>query len=129
MKIYLAGGSNYIDYIITQREIFRRAGFEVTSRWLDGLEDRAQWGKCAERDLADVDAADVVIIYALPGSTVTAGRHVELGYAIAKKKIIILIGPAENIFHYHSSVIWCKDTDHAIMFLLMEQASRKPDDR
>jgi nucleoside 2-deoxyribosyltransferase len=119
MKIYLAAGSNYINYIIAQRAAYHRAGFMITSSWLDGLSDQEQWDRCAERDLNDVDAADVLIIYTASDSSITAGRHVELGYALARNKIIILIGPAENIFHYHNRVIWCKDTDHAIMTLRM----------
>jgi nucleoside 2-deoxyribosyltransferase len=117
MKIYLAAGHNYIKHMVFTRQYYLDAGFEVTSRWIDGLESEANLNKAAELDIADVDAADALVAYNLPGSSTTGGRHVEFGYAIAKRKIVILVGPPENVFHYHNNVVRCKSTKEAIGML------------
>ncbi len=34
----------------------------------------------------------------------SGGRHVEFGYALAKGKPIVLVGPQRNVFHFHSNI-------------------------
>jgi nucleoside 2-deoxyribosyltransferase len=83
-----------------------KAGFIVTSRWLRGFHEdagqstRERWSKYAKEDLADIDAADFLIAFTEEplSERSTGGRFVELGYAYAKDKAIIIVGPYENIF-------------------------------
>lgn len=84
----------------------RALGHTVTSSWIDTHEDgqdfeahAAGWSK---RDFEDIEAADIMLSFTEPkGSTNTrGGRHVELGYALAKEKLIVVIGRKETTFHY-----------------------------
>lgn len=93
------------------RRRFQTNGFKVTSGWLDvdfTLErTNEQLGDEARKDLNDIESADVVILYN-PISHQrkgTGGRHVEMGYAIAREKPIIVVGEVrENVFQYLSDV-------------------------
>lgn len=62
-------------------------------------------------DLTDIDKADI-FVQLNPSEwryRGTGGRHVELGYAIAKAKYIFVIGESTNIFHEHPLVKVLKD--------------------
>lgn len=116
MRIYIAGRfSRQLEF----REVAKRLtemGHEVTSSWLDesvllnhSMHDitPAYSAKAAQHDLQDIDYADAVLFYAedpLVG-TPRGGRHVEFGYALAKGKLIFVIGPKENIFHYGQTIV------------------------
>lgn len=84
-------------------------GLISTARWLDV--DAEDWNdEWARKDLDDLDRAKVLLLlnpeeWATEG---TGGRHVELGYAIARKKAIVLLGARTNIFH-HLNVIHTAD--------------------
>lgn len=78
----------------------------VTSRWIDGKHDGIPAQICAIDDLEDIDAADALVLVNprhLHGSG-RGGRHVELGYALARGKRVLLVGDRENVFHSHPSV-------------------------
>ena len=89
----------------------RCAGFSITSRWLNEneplnhqLSDQTPmfYTETALIDLEDIDNADTIVFFAedpLVG-TPRGGRHVEFGYAISAGKRLVVIGGAENIFHY-----------------------------
>jgi len=47
----------------------------------------------ARRDLEDVDRADVLVLDARETETRTGGQFIEYGYAIAKDKLRIVLGP------------------------------------
>lgn len=53
----------------------------------------------AASDLADIDAADVVLVFTEHPST-SGGFHVETGYALAKGKRVVIIGERINLFHH-----------------------------
>lgn len=78
-------------------------GFEITARWVFGNEDGLDREKIAFLDIADVDACDTLVSFTLPVGTMTrgGGRHVEFGYALARRKQLVIIGPRENVFHHH----------------------------
>lgn len=113
MKAYLAARYSRRAELCHYRDWLTVAGWEVTSRWLDGqhqadfpdgdstdpahTEERAGW---ASDDLVDIDRAQVVVVFTEPADTDArrGGRHVELGYALAKRKTILTVGPLENIF-------------------------------
>jgi nucleoside 2-deoxyribosyltransferase len=80
------------------------AGFKVTSSWL--VEDDKLTDEYARKDLADIDRADALVAMnpAEWAERGTGGRHVELGYALAQGKPIVLVGARSNIFHHLMTV-------------------------
>lgn len=94
-------------------------GMEVTSRWIDLHPDIVgEFGgdlsesqgsaslngspeKCAvlgQHDLADLDRADWVVSFTGTGGR-RGGRHVQFGYALARSKRLMVVGPREHVFH------------------------------
>lgn len=82
------------------------AGHVVTSRWItdDTNQMSPEW---AQKDLADVRAADALLIYLdNAGDTPGRGKWVEMGYALALGLPVFAIGcDARNIFALHPSVV------------------------
>ncbi len=75
-------------------------GIQVTSRWLSSHGDDLPLVQAAKEDLEDIRKADGLLLFTQDkkhGYT-TGGRFVELGYAYAKKKTIVIVGPRENVF-------------------------------
>lgn len=113
MKVYLASPYQMQPEMKQIRNDLADMGYIVTARWIDvqatdhnhiSEEERARW---AQEDLADIDAADYFIVFNVEAwhGRGTGGRHVELGYAIARNKIIIYVGQTkENLFHWHPLV-------------------------
>lgn len=122
-------------------------GFEVTSRWVGGSTvgvfaaaqgaDSApgtpeafraiqQARQAAWTDLQDVERADTLLVFGGQPSWApfTGGRHVELGYALAMKKRVILVGPRENLFHWFELVEHFSDWDEALSHLRLEASGR-----
>jgi nucleoside 2-deoxyribosyltransferase len=100
----------------------RANGHTVTSRWLDEtnpadttMDANLPWAEMAERCLADISNADSVIAFTEPSPSPRSrgGRHVELGYALATLKYVMIVGPRENVFchivgvHVHDSWWQC----------------------
>ena len=106
MKVYLA--SRYQERLTIQElaRMLTERGIAVTSRWLAGDHDDAPHVLCATEDFEDIDAADVLAIWNPPHhhGTGSGGRHVEVGYAIARGKRVVLMGERENVFHSHPAV-------------------------
>lgn len=106
MKVYLA--ARYGRYLEMQHYAaqVREAGHEVISSWIDGHDSQKDsdvnyWHLFAERDLSEIDTCDIFLTFSENPKQgfPRGGRHVELGYAIAKGKWVIICGPAENVFH------------------------------
>ena len=107
MKIYIAGSFNIAEEIHEHAHELELAGHTVTSVWfqphdpIEKIWDSNFGGRIAEvmalRDLDGIERADLVIIKTSAPS-LSGGYHSELGYALALKKRIVLIGPANNIF-------------------------------
>lgn len=101
-----------------------RMGHAVTSRWITGVheipgkregddytvEERAHF---SAEDLKDLDEAECIVGFTeFPDAPANkGGRHVEFGYAIAKGKMLYVVGPRENVFHCLPDVICCADFD------------------
>lgn len=113
MDIYLAARFSRQEELRAHREILTALGHEVTSRWLDRIEEErddlhassnlgdayahgeiATW---AIEDFADVCRSNCVIYFA-PGGR-RGGCHVELGMGIALGIRNIVVGERENCFH------------------------------
>ena len=81
-------------------EFLTHAGVTTAADWLNASTNTYTevW---AERCLRDVRHADLVIAFNPEEfeRAGTGGRHVEVGYAIALAKPIIVVGARTNIFH------------------------------
>lgn len=106
MTLYLAAPfACKIEARLARQQLFA-AGFHVRASWLDADSDYddsprdLEWE--AERDLAEIDEADAVVVLQLG---VSEGKSFETGYAYAIGKVIILVGfNAHNVFHYLSGI-------------------------
>jgi len=88
-------------------------GLVTTSSWIEkhlkGLDEELpawQLAQEARQDLQDIDRAHYFVLLndqALPQST-SGGRHFEMGYALAQKKEVFLLGPRTSVFHYLPAV-------------------------
>lgn len=96
-KVYLAGP--YSDRLQLARYAFELLsdGHAITSRWLLGAHAYGADPKEAQADLDDVQACDTLILFT-DGSS-PGGRHVEFGYALARGKLLYLVGEESNLFH------------------------------
>lgn len=117
MKVYLCSRYSRRDQMRSVREELQRQGHVVTSRWLDtNWEEKDRSGSSsaappayrqeyAVKDLEDVAAADCLIAFTEePGVSGRGGRHVELGFALALGKRVIVVGRRENLFCHHPCV-------------------------
>ena len=101
MTIYIAAPYEMRDEAISVMHWLESQGHEVTSSWLrDGV--FANDDPTARLDLADIDRANLLLAlnpseWRQRGS---GGRHVELGYALALGKQVVLVGARTNVFHY-----------------------------
>jgi hypothetical protein len=109
--VYLAARYSRREEMLAVREDLRRAGYVVTSRWVNGEhqadfdretpEGTAVMARFAREDLADLIGSQCVISFQeVPRKPTTnrGGRHVEFGYALALGKRIICVGPLEHVF-------------------------------
>ena len=115
-KIYLAGRYSLRSELKAVADGLRLEGHVVTSRWLEGGHELTPEQMAVEEasdsmppsaqvfaleDREDVrDCNTLVAFTEAPGARYSrGGRHVELGMAIGWGKRVIVVGPAENIFH------------------------------
>jgi nucleoside 2-deoxyribosyltransferase len=95
--------------------VFAANNIQVRAHWLDEtVSSTSQLSDltpayCAEQaqvDLDDIDACDIFVLFGdkVP-KTIRGGKHVEFGYALAKGKRVVVIGPQENIFQYLPHVV------------------------
>lgn len=126
-RLYLAGAYAARDRLAQTAHSLEALGHTVTSRWLKathaihpGTEgaaldhDQDYTATHVAEDFADIDAADVLVLYtavammdidrslADPYAAArlrAGGRHIETGYALARGKRVIVVGEPENIFH------------------------------
>ncbi len=111
MKIYLAAQFARRDELRHYAAAIKNAGHECTSGWLD--QDTPLDGKLtnhtptdntefAHRDLEDIDRADVLLFFSEDPTVGVprAARHVEFGYAMKAGKLLAVVGPRENVFHW-----------------------------
>ena len=122
MKIYIAARFDRLPEMNVHAEELRQKGHNVDCRWLNGshqlhagaeqLDGQAGFTgnskgitmmalPFALDDVEDLSAADAIILFSeSPEShSKRGGRHVEFGMALALRKILIIVGPRENVFH------------------------------
>lgn len=105
MKIYLAAASYRQKEVRNNHRKLERRGFEVVSSWvfMRTLGAVEKFPREAKRDLSQIDECDYLILHtedAKKKKYTTGGRFVEFGYAVAKGKKILIVGPRENVFCY-----------------------------
>ena len=109
-KIYIAGWFGSQARLKIEQDKLIWLGHIIVSSWLqektadptkittyDLLPDSNQL--LAAKDFWEIDESDLFIIDTIDVSD-RGGREVELGYAIARKIPVVLIGPKRNVFHY-----------------------------
>ena len=105
MKIYTAATFAEQERIRSYKEPLFKMGHSVISTWLEeqikpeGMSEHNFERKMAMKDLQEVSAADCVILDVANPSR-TAGKMVEYGFALAKHKLVYVVGelPAHAIF-------------------------------
>jgi len=123
MRFYLAARYSRLSEMQKVRLQLQELGHCVTSRWVNGDHQALDNGvtlaasdiaarRFAEEDLEDIHGADAIVAFTeRPRSQHSrGGRHVELGYALALDKHILVIGPRENVFCCLPGVISFPDT-------------------
>lgn len=121
MRIYLCARYGRRAELQGYANTLRQDGHEVVADWLDGPADDddvltpAEAHCIATTDMLCIDAADVVMVFSeRPDSMFgRGGRHFETGYAYAKRKRIVVVGPLENVFHYADGVRYAPDFEKA----------------
>jgi nucleoside 2-deoxyribosyltransferase len=113
-SIYLAAGYDQQERMRSYRKVLEEIGYIVTSRWIDVKESNPMQEATiaankdaaafyCNADLADISRADFFFMFTDTPST-SGGRHTELGYALARNKVIFIVGPRENVFQAHPMV-------------------------
>lgn len=116
MRIYLSARYARRQELNLYREQLAVHGHIVTSRWLDGahesLDDGSPGalshgaGAWAAADVVDVLSSDAMVCFTDPadeplvGGITRGGMHVEFGYALASYKLLYIVGPRTNVFHW-----------------------------
>jgi len=101
--------------------------YTVVSRWLwddseTDLENRDYCNLSAIRDFNDIVVADLLVLFNEEKGG--EGRHIEFGYAVAKRKPIFVVGKMTSVFHFHNQVeLQFKDMDNLLNFLESREIS------
>jgi len=126
--IYLAASFNQQERMRAFRDVLQSFnGIALTSRWIDvhgetSMQDReirAEPDKAeyyGQEDLDDIDRADIFIMFSDTSST-SGGRHTELGYALAREKVIFIAGPRENVFQALSQVMHFDTQEEIVTYM------------
>lgn len=134
MRIYLASRFSRKDELRGYAQQLERMGHSVTSRWLYGEHDVAdeyamtveEQALFAAHDLMDIEHADMLIAFTEPAHSDASrgGRHVELGYALARQKRVIVIGYRENIFCCLPGVLYLETWQDLVTVLQLRDEGR-----
>lgn len=114
MKIYTAASFGEQDRIRQMKEELFKLGHSVLSTWLHeqvkptGMTDEQFGKKMAQKDLQEIAEADCFILD-LEKPSQTMGKMVELGFALAKHKLIYVVAPEGTLTKGH---IFCFGADH-----------------
>ncbi len=123
MRVYIAARYDRRSEMNGYADWLRGIGFIVNCRWLTGSHQlhpgAEQLDKpsgfenqpdgitvlarpFAEDDLEDIRQADILVLFSESpelSQTKRGGRHVEFGIALGLGKLLVVIGPRENVFH------------------------------
>lgn len=138
MKIYLAGRYSIRNQLKEHRDTLRMLGHEVTSRWLDYSDEHPEYFPpetpddqrsatllssshvapeirefVAKMDADDCERADVIMLFTHELGR-RGGMFVEWGIGIALRKVLIVIGPAINVFQHYPGTFQFNHFDEAL---------------
>ena len=117
MLIYLAARYSRLEELQGYADDLRAIGHRVEARWLLGDHQIHEGADKVEAatvsvplegrpfaldDYVDVLEADMLIAFSeepRAGGASRGGRHVEFGMALAWGKLVVVVGPRENVFH------------------------------
>ena len=100
-KIFIAGNFERRAELAVFANLVRGQGYHITSSWLYTNEedaDQDSWSTYAKRDAMDIYDADVFILFTEATPPQRNSRLVEMGYALAYGKHVVVIGPIETIY-------------------------------
>jgi hypothetical protein len=117
VRVYLSARFGRAEEVFQRGQELIQLGYDVASRWYHADADEskltpADWARIAADDIADIERADVLVAFTeepigsgyVAASEVNGalrgGRQAELGYALARKLRVVVIGPRENAFHH-----------------------------
>lgn len=123
MNIYVAAHRQ--DQGVRLAEQIFHAGFDVCSTWVNARDyglgklpederDGLLRSSAAQACVSEIRQCDLLVLLSGGGF---GGRHVEMGVALALGKPVHLIGPRENVFHWHPGVTVHVDTALFLRFL------------
>jgi hypothetical protein len=124
-RVYIAAAFPLKETAAAMRVDLIRAGFEVTSRWIDGIGGNGL--EQAIADLDDIRTSDALVLINA-GEWVnrgTGGRHTEVGYAIAYGMPVFVYGIPSNVFHELDNVRCCLTID-SLVHLLKQSVGIRP---
>jgi nucleoside 2-deoxyribosyltransferase len=115
MRIYIAAAYSRKFSVQDAAAILEAKGHDVVSTWHQEIYLPTVQLKelspgvlrdLAFRDIKELSDCDTLVFFAEPQESQPprGGRHVEFGIALALGKRIIVIGEAENLFHYWPKV-------------------------
>jgi nucleoside 2-deoxyribosyltransferase len=119
MTVYIAAPYELREQANAVRLLLADRHIVCSSRWIVQDDSAIESHEWAQVDLDDIKAADVLVALNPPefARSGSGGRHVELGYALALDKQILVVGARSNIFHHHHAVTICESIDHAVGWL------------
>ena len=122
--VYLSAAFGRQAELREYRDELTRSGFEVCSRWLDEVANEEEvpanelsW--IAQRNRYDLERSSTLIAFTEPSGAGPArgGRHVEYGYALARRAWVIIVGHRENVFHHLADCIYVETWPEAMKLL------------
>ena len=94
---YLAGPYDRRPHLaVVARDVERRTGWKCTSRWLTGQHDDSAPELAAAEDIADVLAADALLL--CHGKSTAGGMWIEFGMALAQHKPIVVFARTPLVY-------------------------------
>ncbi len=102
----------------------RNSAIPVTARWIDQPNTPQDTDAMARMDLADVEAADAVVLLNPRGweDRGTGGRHVEFGYALclarSRRSRLFVLGVRSNVFHELTDVVVVSNVGELVALLI-----------
>lgn len=104
MKLYIAAKFEQRAIAVAIAEMITAMGHHNTALWVSDPDD-PEWEPQvdAERDLADIERANALLL--LPPHTGGCGCWVEMGYALALRKPVFVLGSEmRSVFHHLDGV-------------------------
>ncbi len=116
-SVYIAAPYELRPVAKAARVALEQAGVMVIARWLDAQAQDSDVE--ARKDLVDIYQANALVALNPPewACLGTGGRHVEFGFALAHRKLIVLVGARTNVFHQHSDIHCVPDIQGALALL------------